>query len=109
MNAAQESNILDSLRSGVQFFLDRTGHNAQDISDGMNQFLEDAKPDIYELLIEAASGHPVADESLELFGDAAVARAARLSLAFSDQERAAIGAILVAGLKTAIVLAVASA
>jgi hypothetical protein len=109
MTTAQNASMIDSLRSGVNFFLDRTNQNSQAVKAGLDAFWEQVKPDIYQLLIEAAAGQPVASESLELFADAAAARASRLGLEFAAAEQAALGAVVMTGLKTAISLAVVAA
>ncbi len=105
----QNASVMDGLKTGVQFLLDRTGQNAAEVQAGLTEFWSQVQPDVDQLMADAASGQSAAAESLELLADAAVARATRLSLAFTSQERAALGAVLMTGLKTAVGLAAAAA
>ena len=107
MSEIQREKLIESIGSSLQLFLRLTRRNGRELELEVERFLAEIKPDVYELLVEAAAGRPVAAQSVELFADATVARAARASLAFTHAERAALAAIVAAAVRGALTAALA--
>jgi len=93
--------IVENLKAGAMLFLERTGRNSERTWQDIEDFLDEIEPDIHELLIESMAGSIVALESLELFADATIARATRLTLELAEVERIALVAFIVACVRAA--------
>jgi hypothetical protein len=109
MASFTDASIVDNIRQSIAFFLNRSGDNSKEALQGMDAFLEQIKPDLYELLAEAAAGRASAGEAVDLFADAAVARVTRLALEFTEQEKLAMASIAAASVRAVLGIIAASA
>jgi hypothetical protein len=109
MLSLNDTTVVANLKQSVAFFLDKAGRDAQAAEQQIDQFLDQIKPDLYQLLVETAAGQPGTADAVELFADATVSRAARLALDFTVQEKLAIASVIAAGVRAVIGVALAAA
>lgn len=105
----QIQKLSTSIQDSVNTFLQQTGKNLTDSEAAMTAFIQKLQPIIAQQLQRAAVDPDVAYTNLKYVWATVWAETGRVSLGAIYKERQAVTAIVLAGLRTAIALAVTAA